>query len=400
MNVLLIAANVIIYVFSHPIGRLPSQLPGLVMGNPAAVTGLLPGWETWMLLPQQPTLMQFFTYQFLHENLSHIFFNMLFLYVFGNNLNEKLGHVGYLAFYLAGGVLAGCGQMLTSTAPTLGASGAISAVTGLFLVLLPRTYIRMFFSLFFLYVDIWEIPSMYFILFKIGDDVFEQFTGGPHVAYMAHLTGAFAGILIGLLLLFTHLVQRDHYDLLALFSRYRRRKSYEAMVSTGYDPFNALRGSRVLQTGASAKTSAEGGATDPRIESLRNEISRLIRLHELPDAVQRYLELRAIDPAQVMSAEEQLDLSNQLMAEARYSDAAGAYEDYLRVYPTTAQHDQIMLILGLIYSRYLPKPERARQLFRDALPRLHDAQQREMAEAELQRLGDVPPPQSPPAVPA
>ena len=58
---------------------------------------------------------------------------MLFLYVFGNNLNEKLGHVGYLAFYLAGGVLAGCGQALTSSDPTLGASGSISAVTGMFL---------------------------------------------------------------------------------------------------------------------------------------------------------------------------------------------------------------------------------------------------------------------------
>ena len=59
--------------------------------------------------PRDPELYQFFTYQFLHGDVWHIVGNMLFLYIFGNNVNDKMGHLGYLAFYLAGGVAAGIG---------------------------------------------------------------------------------------------------------------------------------------------------------------------------------------------------------------------------------------------------------------------------------------------------
>src|SRR4051812_16829397 len=96
MNIALIVANVIVFLISHSSGRMPR------------VANLAPGWPPYMLDPRDPTLLQFFTYQFLHQDISHLFFNMLFLYVFGNNLNEKLGHLGYLTFYLTGGVLAGC----------------------------------------------------------------------------------------------------------------------------------------------------------------------------------------------------------------------------------------------------------------------------------------------------
>ncbi len=118
---------------------------------------------------------------------------MLFLYVFGNNLNEKLGHIGYLAFYLTGGILAGCGQVLASNSPTLGASGAISAVAGLFLVLLPRTNIRIFVWI-FVYVDVWEIPSLYFILFSVVKDFLEPlFWGSGRTAPRGALVGEYRG---------------------------------------------------------------------------------------------------------------------------------------------------------------------------------------------------------------
>jgi len=226
VNIALIAANVLIYLLTHRFTP-----------DPTATTSLVKGFEHLMLDPRNPRLYQFITYQFLHESTSHILFNMLFLYVFGNTLEEKLSHLGYLAFYLAGGVLAGCGQMLASEAPTLGASGAISAVTGMFLVLLPRTNVRILVWI-FIYIDIWEIPSLYFILFSVGKDLLESVywgggTGqGSGTAYMAHLSGNLAGFAIGLLLLLTRLVQRDHYDLLAVFHRWRRRKAYEKGIQT------------------------------------------------------------------------------------------------------------------------------------------------------------------------
>ena len=321
---------------------------------------------------------------------------MLFLYVFGNNLNEKLGNMGYLCFYLTGGVLAGCGQILVSNAPTLGASGAISAVTGLFLVLLPRTNIRVFVYL-FVYVDVWIIPSLYFIIFSVLKDFFEPLIwGAGNTAHAAHLSGNAAGFLIGLLLLLTRLVQRDHYDLLATLDRWRRRKQYESLVAGGYDPFRPT--SRVAKKYENGKDAA-AEAADPRILQWRETISQAVRSHDLPAAVVKYQELRALDPTQVMPPSEQLDIANQLMSEGRHDAAASAYEDYLRVYSTSHQHDQIVMILGVIYARYLGKPQRAKELFEGLLPRLHDAKQVQWVRDELSQLSPPPSPVPPPPKP-
>jgi len=382
MNIAFIAANVVIYFISH-------QAAHGQEAQTMATAYLAPGWDKFMLWPTNPHLYQFITYQFLHENGGHIFFNMLFLYVFGNNLEEKLGPLGYLAFYLAGGVLAGCGQMLTSGLPTLGASGAISAVTGMFLVLLPRTNIRMFIWI-FIYVDVWEIPSLYFILFSVGKDLLESLYwagNGAGTAYAAHLSGNVAGFAIGLFLLLARLVQRDHYDLLAVFHRWRRRMAYESIVATGYDPFGRSGGR--MQMGGER---GGGGTQDvekpknPRIEGLRMEIGELVHRHALSSAAEKYLELRKLDPQAILSMDDQLDIANELMTEQRYPEAAGAYEDFLRLYPSSSQHEQIMLVLALIYVEHLPRRERAIELFQSAIARLHDEKQRAFARTELERL--------------
>lgn len=386
-NAGLIAANVLIFMVGQVIARQSHTARAMATGIPEA-------WDIFYLNPRDMRLLwgffpyQFITYQFLHLGFMHVGFNMLFLYVFGNNLNEKLGHLAYTAFYLAGGVLAGCGQVLSSNDPTVGASGAISAVTGLYLVLLPQTNIKLF-VWYFLYMAVWEIPSVYFILFEIGENIVLQMIGQDNVAYMAHLAGAAAGIAIGFFLLLARLVQRDHYDLLAMLNRFRRRQVYRAAVAKGYDPFNAARGGTVAGKGRNPfQREMPPPAVDPRISSLRGEIARLLRLHESADAAARYLELRALDPAATLSPQEQLDVANQLMSAQRYAEAAAAHEDYLRLYPTGAagQQDQVRLILGLNYGRYLGNSGRAKELFKELLPRLHNAREREMAEAELQRL--------------
>src|SRR5262245_19118464 len=82
-----------------------------------------------MLNCKDPHLWQFFTYQFMHGSIIHLASNMLFLYIFGNNVNDKMGGVAYLAFYLAGGVFAGIASVLTGNGYVLGASGSIAAVT-------------------------------------------------------------------------------------------------------------------------------------------------------------------------------------------------------------------------------------------------------------------------------
>ena len=118
MNYGIIAANVLVFLLQHVFTRLTPMLE---------------------LRPQHPTVLGFFTYSLLHANTAHIVGNMLFLYIFGNNVNDKMGHLAYLAFYVAGGIVAGIFYVLGGDqAPIIGASGAVAAVTGAYIVLFPR----------------------------------------------------------------------------------------------------------------------------------------------------------------------------------------------------------------------------------------------------------------------
>ncbi len=371
MNWALIAACVVIFFISHKTDTI-FHIPAV----------MLPGWGRFMLNPENLHLYQFITYQFMHESILHIGGNMIFLWVFGNQVNEKLGHLPYLLFFLAGGVLAGCGQILTSNAPTLGASGSIAAVAGIFLVLAPLTNIRIWFFYF-----IFEVPSAFFLLFEIVTfDLYGVYSGGGDVAHYAHLTGYSTGFIIGIFLLLTRLVERDHYDLLALINRWRRRHVYRQLVAKGYDPFGTggsgtTRGPVVM--GIPITPAAIPIPPDPRISELKETILRLRREHRMPEAARQYLELRQLAPMYCLPAEAQLDVSNQLMAEGLYAQAADGYEDYLKKYPTADGGDQVALMLGLIYARYLFRPERAMDLFTNAIEKLHDPDQKAMAEREM-----------------
>ncbi len=372
MNWAIIALCFVIYLISHP-------------DNPSAhYLGVNSGWGKFLLWRQHLHLYQFVTYLFLHASIMHILGNMLFLWVFGDVVNERLGHIPYLLFFLAGGIFAGVGQVLTSGAPTLGASGAIAAVAGMFLVLAPMTNIRVWFFFF-----IFKVPSLLFVIFEIVtfDLAGEIFPGrNDNVAHFAHLTGYTTGFTVGIILLAMRLVPRDQSDLLALINRLRRRHVYRSMVAAGFNPFaTAPQGGNIVRPDGPMPLRPD----DPdylRCQELRNRITELRRDHLLPEAANVYLELKKLDPAQVLSAQIQLDIANQLMAAGHYPQAADAYEDYLKYYGTGANCDQVQLVLALIYARYFINRNRAIDLFQKALPKLHDGTQRELAQKELAAL--------------
>ena len=91
--------------------------------------------------PRDFKVWQLLTYQFLHDphGIWHIAFNMLFLWVFGSAVEDRLGRVGFLGFYLIGGAVAALAHMAITKAPVIGASGSIAGVTGAFLALFPRS---------------------------------------------------------------------------------------------------------------------------------------------------------------------------------------------------------------------------------------------------------------------
>ncbi|MHC4351850.1 MAG: rhomboid family intramembrane serine protease, partial [Planctomycetota bacterium] len=128
----------------------------------------------------RPFLWQFVSYSFLHGDTLHILGNMYFLYLFGNNVNDKLGNIGYTCFYLSGAVFSGVGHVLTGGGDVIGASGAVAAVTGAYLVLFPQTLITVLFWFFF--IGTWEVPALYLIVLKmiLFDNIIAQ--SSPFVA--------------------------------------------------------------------------------------------------------------------------------------------------------------------------------------------------------------------------
>jgi membrane associated rhomboid family serine protease len=159
-----------------------------------------------------PWFVTLFSSMFMHGGWLHIFFNMLFLWVFGNNVEDSMGRVRYLLFYLLGGLVALAAQIgvsPNSEAPTVGASGAIAAVLGGYLILYPRARVLTVVFLLFFFTFI-EIPAMV----MLGIWIFLQFipavgqlatpdaAGGGGVAYWAHLGGFVFGM--AAIMLFAH----------------------------------------------------------------------------------------------------------------------------------------------------------------------------------------------------
>jgi membrane associated rhomboid family serine protease len=333
-----------------------------------------------------PVLGTFFSYAFIHANWVHLLENLLALYIFGNNVNDRLGHVGYLAFYLAGAVFAGIGFVIADTSglPVIGASGAVMAVMGAYLALYPRSNITILSVLFF--VGTFEVPSMYLIIIFFGLDLIGNLTGSVSVAHMAHISGMLFGFGMGMGLLVARLLPRDPFDFLALVQRWHRRREYKNLVRRGYNPFGYVAHQPPARP---EKATADPEAADPnleRIRELRAEINEAIAHHNLPHAAIMFLDLRNLDPRQVLARQAQLDVANQLASQQFFPQAADAYEQFLRHYPNFEQIEQVQLMLGLICGRYLGQYDRAKSLLTTALRGLHGDRELSMAKAELERI--------------
>jgi len=148
-------------------------------------------------------ILHIFTSMFMHGGLAHIGGNMLYLWIFGDNVEESMGHAKFLFFYLLGGVIASAVHVISdpsSTIPTVGASGAIAAVLGAYLVLYPRSrvltliwigfFIRMTYIPAMIVLGLWFILQLFQGLITLGA------TGMGGVAFWAHIGGFVAGLVL------------------------------------------------------------------------------------------------------------------------------------------------------------------------------------------------------------
>jgi membrane associated rhomboid family serine protease len=203
VNTLLILTNVI--VFLYQLTLTPHQYKAFVLTNatiPSHVSALLNGHGTF-----DSALLPLLTSMFLHMGIAHIAGNMLFLWIFGDNVEDYFGHLPYLLFYLVCGVGSDLLHILFnlhSSLPALGASGAISGVMGAYIILYPRAQVLTLILIFFIPIPAFVILGYWFLLqFVAGvSSVGAAATGG--VAWWAHIGGFLLGMLITGLTLGNH----------------------------------------------------------------------------------------------------------------------------------------------------------------------------------------------------
>lgn len=189
----LIAVNVLIFLL---------EAPFLYGGNEQA---LLEFFWNWALIPvklvETGDVTGLFTSMFLHGGLLHLAGNMLFLWVFGDNMEDALGHVGFGLFYLACGLAAGLAQVMIepgSQLPMVGASGAIAGVLGGYLLLYPRARVDLL-VVFVFFVTIVPVPAWMMLIYWFGMQLLGGLAADPAaggVAFWAHTGGFVAGLLL------------------------------------------------------------------------------------------------------------------------------------------------------------------------------------------------------------
>lgn len=193
INVLLIAANVLVFLYELRLG--PSALESFIF--------------TWGLVPARLTSdpthawITIFTAMFLHGGWFHVLSNMWFLHIFGDNVEARMGGIRYLIFYLLSGVAAVLLQTYiqpASQVPMIGASGAIAGVLGAYLVSFPRSRIASLVPILFIFTIV-EVPAAIFLIFWFITQVYSglfamQGASASGIAWWAHIGGFIFGLIM------------------------------------------------------------------------------------------------------------------------------------------------------------------------------------------------------------
>jgi membrane associated rhomboid family serine protease len=197
----LIALNLVIFLFEAALTPQSFKTLLFQLGMvPANITAFLSGEGRLGLVA---VFLPALTSMFLHGSWMHVIGNMWFLWIFGDNIEDYLGHFKYLAFYLISGVAAAFAQVIlnpNSRVPTVGASGAIAGILGAYLVLYPRARVLIWFPIFFFfYLPAWVMLGYWFLIQFVSGAAssvaaYSDTRGG--VAFWAHVGGFLAGVVL------------------------------------------------------------------------------------------------------------------------------------------------------------------------------------------------------------
>lgn len=209
VNYIFIAVNIVVFVllqglgandaFTYAFSVVPREImTGVDIAAPQVIRD---SFGNRAMIPLEPTPIPLYatvlTSMFMHGGFMHILGNMMYLWIFGDNLEDRLGHIRYAIFYLVCGTFAALAQIFTDTnsiIPMLGASGAISGVLGGYVLLFPRRSVTAI-----IFYNVVRIPAFVALGVWIGFQILSNYltpAGGGGVAYMAHIGGFVAGFLL------------------------------------------------------------------------------------------------------------------------------------------------------------------------------------------------------------
>lgn len=204
VNILLILVNIVLFIYQTSLGS--EKIAELFFRF-----GVIPHH---FLAPQGYSILPLFTSIFLHGGWLHLLGNMLYLWVFGDNVEDMMGHRNYFVFYLLAGLIANLAHIAAnpqSTIPTIGASGAVAGILGAYFVLFPRARVLTLIPLGF-FLTTARLPAVLFLFLwfflQLFNALFAAAAAAQMVAWWAHIGGFLAGIIAGLFTLFYRRVIR------------------------------------------------------------------------------------------------------------------------------------------------------------------------------------------------
>lgn len=324
------------------------------------------------------------TSAFLHAGFMHIFGNMLFLLAFGPSVEDRFGRFGFILFYFAGAAASGLAHIAVSEYPAVGASGAIAAVSGAFLILFPSTRIRCF--IIFFMIGVFMIPAWWLIgLFIVLDLGAQVFTPENGIANIAHLGGYAFGIAMAFTLLVTKILPKEQYDMFSIAKHRKRRADFKVAhamhnLSGVYQPDRKL---------------------DPIIAEIaehRAGIGAMLSHGDLPGAVSKYLEMltkfqSAAKPDQskslTMHRDAQYQIANHLYQSGNRAAAADAFTRLLESYPNDSERHIITILLARIRASDLDDPIGAIELLEDLSSKAHDSATQDLIDSELASIRQI-----------
>jgi membrane associated rhomboid family serine protease len=290
--------------------------------------------------PASPSVTDLFASMFLHAGFLHLAGNMLFLWIYGDNVEHRLGSVAYLLVYLATGIAATAFFTvfrLQSTVPMIGASGAISGVLGLYFLWFPRNKVKVFVVLFPFFVDTILLPArivlgFYLVVDNLLPFLFASGQGGG-VAHGAHIGGFVAGLAIA----------------------FGTDRLPEMVKLAGWRSF--------WRREVDGREAPDTAAVSPRTADVHERIQR----GDLKGAVAAYFSLPVLHLKENILAGDRLQIGYFLLKEGHYAEALSVFRHYISDYPAGPSLDRANLGAGVVLYQGLGQLTSAYQYFLSVL---------------------------------